>query len=231
MTTDRGLGRHHVEDHRDRDYLLRNIAPIDETRPRTQHWPFFAAPLDQGATGTCVEHGWRHWGMCAPTISTKRLKAVPQYDLYREMVTVDEWPQNDAEGGAGWAWHALQFGTSVRAGAKVFQRRGWLQTYGWIFKVDMAILWLSHRGALVGGFDWHDGMMQTDAQGFIHPTGRIRGGHCVCLIGWSEQRGAARGINSWGVDWGEKGRFWLKGEDLERLLNADGELCSSVEIG
>lgn len=191
---------------------------------KNMFWPMFNQPLDQGNTGTCVEHGWRHWGMAAPIVSTRKLALIPRYGLYREMIGVDEWTDNDND-------TALQMGTSVRAGAKVFQQRGFLTTYGWAFRADPAIDWLCEHGPLVIGINFYGGMFTPDKEGFIRPTGSIEGGHCMCLLGWSEKRGAVYGTNSWGVDWGPlKGRFWMAGEDFERLLREDGECCSALEI-
>lgn len=216
--TDRGLGRIHKPDHRDRNYLLRAIAPIVAPVRKTKHWPMFYKPLDQGNTGTCVGHGWKHWMLTAPTIRTTPDKEPSAFTIYREACVLDPWPQND--GGD------LHFGTAVRAGAKALQARGHIDTYGWAFTIDEVIDWLCNRGPLVIGVDWPEGMFTKDKAGFVHATGRVRGGHCVTLTGWSEELGAVRFPNSWG-DWG---RAWLSGEDLESLLYQDGEACSAVEV-
>jgi hypothetical protein len=162
--------------------------------------------------------------MAAPIVSTRKLAKIPQYDLYREMIAIDEWTDNDND-------TQLQMGTSVRAGAKVFQNRGFLTTYGWEFSADPAIDHLCMFGPLVIGINFYGGMFTPDKEGFIRPTGSIEGGHCMCLLGWSEKRGAIYGTNSWGSGWGVlKGRFWMAGEDFERLLSEDGECCSAMEI-
>jgi len=218
-----GLGRLPARDDRDNRYLLRSLVPLEAVQRRNKHWALFAGPLDQGNTGTCVEHGWRHWGMAAPVISTKKLARIPQYALYDEMIAIDEWSDNDID-------PRREFGTSVRAGARIFQQRGFLTVYGWVFEIETAIDWLVSQGALVFGTNWLQGMNQTDASGFVYDTGRVLGGHCYTAIGWSETRGAMRFINSWGSGFGEKGRFWMTGETVDRLLRANGEACSSVEL-
>lgn len=218
-----GLGCLRAPDARDHHFPLRSLLAVRVHRKNT-FWPMFNLPLNQRATGTCVEHGWKHWGMAAPIVSTRKLAKIPQYDLYREMIGIDEWTDNDND-------TDLQMGTSVRAGAKVFQQHGFLTSYGWAFDADTAIDWLVTQGPLVIGINWYNGMDTPSAEGFIHPSGGIAGGHCMCLLGWSEKRGAVYGTNSWGPGWGAlKGRFWMTGEDFERLLSEDGECCSAMEI-
>jgi hypothetical protein len=219
--TSHGLGRIAALDSRDRAYLLRAALPTVTRRNRS--WPFFAQPLDQGPTGTCVEHGWRHWGLCAPVISVRQLRLLPQYSLYREMILVDEFTDNDND-------TELQLGTSVRAGAKIMQKHGFLSVYGWAFDIGTAIDWLCSQGPLVFGTRWTTGMFTPSAEGFVTDTGTEAGGHCYAAIGWSEKRGAMRFMNSWGGSWGQKGRFWMTGETVTRLLAADGECCTALEV-
>jgi hypothetical protein len=162
--------------------------------------------------------------MAAPVVSTRKLAKIPQYDLYREMIGVDEFSDNDGD-------TALEMGTSVRAGAKVFQKHGFLDTYGWAFDIEPAVAWLQEHGPLVAGISWYTGFDDPDPQGFIKKTGSDEGGHCVCLLGWNQTRGAIYGINSWGPTWGPlRGRFWISGEDFEKLLAEGGECCTSLEV-
>jgi hypothetical protein len=219
MIVSHGMGLRQKPDPRDGMFMVprRRVA----RPPRTHYWPFFSQPLDQGNTGTCVEHGWRSWAIAAPIVSTRRVSAFPQYSLYREMITIDEWDDNDVD-------PDLEFGTSVRAGAKVFRDHGFLDVFRWSPNVETTVDLLAYETPIVIGVPWYTGMFEVDKNGFIDFGGRVEGGHCVCLIGWSQSRGAARGINSWG-SWGQNGRFWILGEDLERWHREDGEFCIAQE--
>jgi hypothetical protein len=200
---------------------------------RNQLWPYFDQPLDQGDTGTCVHFGWRYWMATAPIIQSDIGEFPLHYEIYDAAIQIDEWPDNDDD-------TERQFGTSVRAGAKVLQDWGYLGTYHWAWDIESTANWLAGidaEGRFVGGpvvigVNWYYGMFRTDAEGFlrVNPTDRVAGGHCVCLTGWNEKRGFAYGINSWSAQWGKKGRFYIPGELLDRLIREDGEVCTSSEI-
>ena len=49
------------------------------------------------------------------------------------------------------------------------------------------------------------------------------GGHAFELLGVDAELKRVWAINSWGPNWGLKGRFSLSWKDLDRLLHEDGE--------
>jgi len=213
-------------------FLLEETPRAQAIVSRRSHlWAFFDQPLDQGNTGTCVGHGWKGWLSTAPIIQSDTDEPPYPFDIYDAALTVDEWPDNDSD-------PERQFGTSVRAGAKVLQGLGYLKTYNWVYDASAAADWLGGvddlgrfiGGPLVIGVNWYESMFETDAEGFLHLSGSVAGGHCVCLTGWNEKLGFAYGLNSWGVGWGKKGRFYMPAEVLDRLLKEDGEGCTSAEI-
>lgn len=217
-----GLGRLAAPDPRDRGFLLRAALPETVVR-KTRYWPNVAGPLDQGQTGTCVGHGWKGWMLTAPVVQTKPQAEPTAFTLYREATHVDEWDGNEDD---------LQSGTSVRAGAKAVQAHGYLTSYGWAWDVDTIIDWLCVRGPAVLGMAWPEAFFDPDAGGVVHwpQGGSIAGGHCFLSLGWDQKRGRFRCLNSWGPRWGQRGRFWIDGETMERLLAADGECCTSMEV-
>ena len=87
---------------------------------------------------------------------------------------------------------------------------------------------MSRTGPAVIGVDWYVGMMAPDRFGYLHPTGRNVGGHCVLLNGYNLKRRAFRVHQSWGEDWGDNGEAWLLKDDLARLLGQGGEVCVPV---
>lgn len=233
------LGRKHAPDERDRKFGMRLLLdPLRETYfPRglaegTRHYRP-GKVLDQGRTGTCVAHGWTSKMHAAPIM--QQLPVSP-YDLYRKIVQVDEWFDNDSEATAPDA--GLQSGTSVRAGAKVLQAMGYLQNYLWAESVEDVRAWhLAGFGGCVIGVNWTAAMFQTDLDGFVNYTGSIQGGHCVVTTGWNDKvrhngklGRALRCQNSWSVQFGEKGRFWISEGDLAKLMQDAGEVCASTEI-
>lgn len=229
-----GMGRRHAPDERDRRFLLADHLRISGVVARRSHlWAMFDPPLDQGSTGTCVGHGWKHWLLTAPVIQADPASPPSAFDIYDRAIKVDEWTENDND-------TARQEGTSVRAGAKVLQSQGRIGAYTWAFDVNTCANWLAGmdaEGHFVGGpavigVNWYGSMFDLDEGGFLRiaPTAQVEGGHCVLLTGWNEKRGFAYGINSWGRYWGRKGRFYMPGEVLDRLIREDGEVCTSVEL-
>ena len=185
----------------------------------------FRPPLDQGRTGTCVAHAWATWGWAGPIIERRRVLALRPYDFYRELVLLDEWPENDREAHAPDAH--LQFGSSVRAGAKAARARGWLDSFGWATTADEVVRWLSNVGPVVVGTLWLPSMSEPDKQGVVRVNRGQRplGGHSYAFTGYNHRQGLLRSPNSWG----RGGEFWIPAEDFDWLLSQDGEACTAVE--
>lgn len=228
-----GLGRLFAPDVRDGRFLLRE-------HPRTQQvalrlpaktWPMFSLPLDQGNTGTCVGHGWRHLLTAVPVVVRPNLPP-SAFDIYDWATQLDEWTDNDHDA-------ERQYGTSVRAGAKALQTQGKVGEYRWTNEVDEAADWIAGvdaqgkaiGGPVVIGINFYASMFDLDSEGYmrIAPNTVLSGGHCMLLLGWNQERGAFRGLNSWGVSWGQRGRFWLDGDTARRLFTEDGEICVATE--
>lgn len=199
--------------------------------PGNRH--YFSGPiLDQGETGTCVAHGFTSKVNAAPIMQKLPIST---YDLYRKIVGVDEWAENDVEATAPDS--QLQSGTSVRAGAKTLVSMGYAQNYLWAESAGDVRAWmLAGFGGVVMGTTWRSGMMRTDAEGFVSFSGSDVGGHAYYINGWNDRVlhngkriAAARGQNSWGRAWGQSGRFWIAMEDLEKAIADRGEACALTE--
>lgn len=237
---DRGFGRRHAPDPRDARYPMRLLLdPLrDQFFPRglpagTRHYRQ-GPVLDQGPTGTCVAHAWAGWLYGAP-LMTKPASVPTPYNLYRAIVAIDEWDDNDFEATA--PDNQLQSGTSVRAGVQLLRSRGHVQNFLWAETTEDVRAWhLAGLGGVVLGTWWTEGMLDPDRDGVLHYTGDAVGGHAYKTSGWTDtlkykgrtQR-AARILNSWGDTWGENGRAWILEEDLARLIADQGECCAATE--
>jgi hypothetical protein len=233
-TQDRRLDRLVSFDERSRNYSA--VATIDNPQPRSYTWNFNKYPgwLDQFREGACVGFGWAHELLARPaeipvTNETAR-------GIYKRAQQLDIWPGEAYEG------------TSVLAGAKATRElvnqdgRAYMQDFRWCFGGDDVVLTLGRRGPVVIGVAWLEGMFDTDAAGFIRPTGRVLGGHCTLLRGvrvvWRDnvthyepkdlvrELTVIKGRNSWGRSWGVDGDFLLALADLDTLLAMDGEACT-----
>jgi len=221
---DRGFGRIPVKDSRDARYPMRlalQPAPVPAYR-------YYATgvhlPLDQGHTGTCVAHAWT--GFLYASLMMDKTAPSP-FDTYRGIVAVDEFTDNDVEVTA--ADEDLQYGTSVRAGAQYLRTGGHLKSFVWSNSADEMALWLlTGKGTIVLGTTWYWDMSDLQ-EGYAIPGGGVAGGHAYLCIGYNKKAQAFRCLNSWGPEFGEKGRFWIHHQDMEDLIQDDGEACAAVE--
>lgn len=227
-----GLGRIVEADDRDHRYLMRSVQPSEEEAPMVGLRTYRRGPaLDQGSTGTCVAHAWRSWLDGEPLRTSKGPRP---FDLYDECILADRWSDNDHD-------PERKFGTSVRAGAQVLTRLGYVKHYLWAFNTDDVRRWLlSGQGGVVFGVNWYSEMGRPDAEGFIRANGRYQGGHAIYCFGADDRQGYVFLQNSWSRDWGGwqagpvrrrvyKGCARLPYEDLDRLIREQGEACTAVQ--
>lgn len=220
---ERTFDRIKVVDLRSLSYPVRSTFTVTERVPRSFTW---RAPLvlDQGSEGACVGFGWAHELSARPSMVTGVTDDLGR-SIYHKAQVVDPWPGEDYEG------------TSVQAGAAVLQRSGFFAEYRWCMNILDVVLTLGYKGPVVIGVDWYEGMWDTDADGFIRPTGMIMGGHCVMLNKVKVIKDAAgkldhlrsyvQGVNSWGPTWGVNGAFRIALIDLAVLFSG-GDFCVPI---
>lgn len=213
-----GLGRLYAPDPKDENFPMRALvaeAPVEPVPYAYYHGGMF---LDQGSTSQCVEYSWHHY------VQTGRIRpksAYPYWELgvpYREMQDVDEWEGSDYDG------------TSVRAGAKIMQARGYISEYRWAWDLETVVDAVTRVGPVVMGTNWYRSMFYPDNRGVVKAEGPIDGGHAWLIDGANRKQGMARAKNSWSRGWGKKGRFWIPFEVLEKLIIEDGEACLALEV-
>ena len=221
------LGRLPAVNPKDRNFPLSAIMqePVgDYVLPDFRHWQAPPA-LDQGKTYSCVGHGVHQHLRCSPIRNIKNIPAPIQ--IYNEAQLIDEWAGEDP---------AVE-GTSLRAGVKVIQRLGYVESYHWCWDIETANRYLLTTGPLLLGLSWYAGMFKPDRHGFIYPTGRAMGGHCVLEVGVNltkktpdGRKGSVTILNHWGLKWGRKGRAEMVMEDFASLLTDGGEAVAVKEI-
>jgi hypothetical protein len=221
----RRFGRLPSVDERDRRY--RAAAPRTDV---TRKMHFDPPPiLDQGNTSQCVIYGGDTLMTAAPVRNMSFGTAARRLQVYKEVQRLDEWEGENYEG------------TSVRAMMKWFQEHGQITSYGWANEAEAVMRHILGFAPMLVGFDWTENMDQPDRKGYIWPTGRTVGGHAFVLIGADRNRknpdgtkGAFRMVNSWGYDWGQKGRAWLTIDTVQKLLDGldswPGEAATAAEV-
>jgi hypothetical protein len=209
------LGREYAPDARDTNFMMAIELPTNTAIAKTKYWRI-SNILDQGPFPHCVGFAWHQFCKSAPIMT----KNPPGPDtIYREAQKVDEWAGENYDG------------TSVRAGVKVLHKLGRIAEYRWAWDAATVRDYVLTRGTVVVGTAWYTDMFEPDSKtGFVKPTGRIAGGHAYVIAGYSVERKAFRIVNSWGADWGQKGRAWISFEDMDYLIKNQGEACSAIEI-
>ncbi len=198
-------------DDRNENYPARTL--IATHKPRSYTWRC-DTHLDQGREGACVGHAFAHDVAARPDV--RPADSPLAFTLYRRAQQLDPWPGEAYEG------------TSVLAGAKAMLEAGYLSEYRWAMSVDDVVDVLGYHGPVVLGVNWYAGMFDPDANGYLHPTGSVLGGHAILARAVSVKREDVTLHNSWGPGWGVNGTARITFADLERLLAEDGEACVPV---
>lgn len=251
-TKDPRLDRIPQFDDRSRQYRIRRMMvagePLEKCSLRSRSWGINVW-LDQGQEGRCVEFAICHDLLARPTqVAQEPLveQILQTKGIYWPAQQEDQWP-----GGSYPGADPIEEGTSVLAGMKVAARLGFYGEYRWATTLAGALLALGHVGPLILGVNWYSGCYDADADGWIHVTGELEGGHAILApavklvwlekppAGTSHDAAVAQYLdrqkshivlhNSWGPSWGVNGRAKLSVADFDRLRIEQGEVCIATQ--
>lgn len=203
--------------------------------------------LDQGSEGACVGFACAGRAAAEPD-PVRRVTNAYALGWYRNAQRRDEWPGEAYDG------------TSVLAGMQEGKARRLFPRYLWAFSVEE----LAHGivrpeeedgGPAVIGVEWRSGSYSTDPRGILRPSGRVVGGHALCLLGFlpampergtelehqlvelelmeavaqllvhSAEPGVFIGLNSWGPTFGRGGLFVVSVSTVRGWFAARGEFA------
>lgn len=173
--------------------------------------------LDQGSEGGCV-------GFSGTTVMSFGDPAHPELDaanaewLYSLAKDNDEYPGRDYEG------------SSVLGSAKGLLKSRLVRSYYWAKTVDEVCTAIALHAAVNFGIDWYQGMFDPDSNGLIAVSGSKAGGHAIASGAYKGRGELVRLDNTWGRSWGVDGSAWIKGEDLQTLLDNQGECAVFLKM-
>lgn len=219
FTTDRKLDRLVHYDEESRQFPVRTL--VAEKPLRSYTWRLNTR-LDQGQEGACVGFSFSH-DLAARPVEVANITNTTARDVYFQAQQLDPWAGGSYPGAT-----PVYEGTAVLAGAKALQKAGKYKEYRWAFSLNDALLALGYQGPGILGANWYEGCMETDANGFIRPTGRIVGGHAILVRAVNVKKRFVTLANSWGTSWGKGGDCYMTFEDFEKLLLNDGEFCIPI---
>lgn len=188
-------------------------------------WPASYRHLDQGRVGACTMFAaticrmhtarWKAWRPTPNTDAAGNEFAIKWYHRAQELDEFASTPPAD--------------GSSVTGAAKAAREAGIITSFQHARSVDDVLGALELVGPGVMGSGWHSGMFGTDANFMVDVSGPVEGGHAYCLDGYFPAyhgQEVVRGFNSWGLNWGDRGRFYMKVSDLRRLWDDGAEFAT-----
>lgn len=219
------LGRLFQKDERDKEYLIRSLFSQKPTRRVFRYWQNDGWWGDQGDTPQCVAYAWCHWLEDGPIEQIGLPPCIEPSVLYEEAQKVDSIPGEDYEG------------TTVRAGAKVLQARGFIQEYRWLDTrkkgqgLKDLVRTILEEGPVVMGTNWYASMDEVQSNEQLVLKGKTPvGGHAYLINAVNTKLQLFRAKNSWKRSWGIDGHAYIPFSMMERLIYEEGEGCLAVEI-
>lgn len=233
-STDPRLGRHVRHDDRSRAFAYPTVGLTLQSAKHARRIPV----LNQGDVGSCTGNAGvgclgtdPYYDTLLPSVALAvevdgqrhigRSRTLPRYTfdeagalrLYSDAETIDgdgPFPPNDN-------------GSTGLSVAKALKTAGEISGYQHTFTLTDALLALG-KTPVITGVSWYEDMFQPDADGRVHITGALAGGHEFVVDEIDVELERVWFTNSWGTSWGVNGRAYLTFDDWGRLLADQGDV-------
>lgn len=203
------------------EYKARNL--VGPTARFRRIWKSRSEPLMQSEQdGACVGFA------CATLLAATPIKHIVSnasaYSLFQRAVAVDE-----REG------RNFEYGATILAGMKACKELGLFRKYVWNFGIEDTIDWIIRRGPVILGINWDEGFNHANSENpLLEPIGEITGGHALVATGFWPSHPSYGDVlvltNSFGPNWGNRGRAFLPIEVATQLLAENGESVAPTEL-
>lgn len=218
------LGRHVEHDPRSWAYRHQQTA----TAIKTVLWDRVVPVWNQGDTSSCTGQAETGALGTAPLYAslaaariTVTLNEAEALRLYSAAEVIDgdgPYPPNDN-------------GSSGLSVCKAAKNAGLISGYTHLMSVA-DVKDALQAGPCILGTNWYSSMDTPTGNGVvvITPGAYVRGGHEYECVGYSTQADLFEMVNSWGLTWGLRGRFFYSTATLTRLLAEEGDGTVSIPI-
>ena len=209
------LGRHIEHDPASRQFPAAQAAALKTVTHERK-----CAPFDQGQLGSCTGNAMAGLLMTVPYFDPNRpaLNEATAVSIYEAGTKLDKIPGS---------YPPHDTGSSGLAVMKAAKKMGFIKAYHHAFGLQHALAALV-LGPVITGVNWYEGFDNPDANGLVHVTGAVRGGHEFEVVAIDVEKKTVTACNSWGTGWGKNGFFTFSWADWDRLLKEQGDVTVAV---
>ena len=218
------LGRHIEHDDESRGYAFKAARAVTPTSVRhLRHVSLW----NQGDIGSCT--GNASLGCIGTGGFYDTVRALPidwteagAVSVYTDATVIDGIPGT---------YPAQDTGSTGIAVAKVLKSRGYISGYQHTFSFNDLLAALQDRPVIVG-VGWYNNFFYPDSNGVITigNADYVAGGHEFILDEIDVERQLIGATNSWGEEWGLRGRFYIPFAVMQRLLKEQGDCTVFVPL-
>ena len=215
------MGRAFIShDPRNRGYPVRALLPTDQSLITKVHRR--GGAYNQGSTSQCVAYTAKGMLNTAPFSAAEPYNRRSGYStdvFYIEAQRRDQWPGEAYDG------------TSAQGVLAYLTETQIIGEYRWCFGLDDLLRTLAFHGPVSIGAWWRGGMSSPSTSGaLVSYSGSYLGGHQFEAFGVHPGREEVEFMNSWGTDWGDRGRFRMKFSEVEKMLAEDADAHTLITV-